>query len=240
VSDHAASAAYGSGALRFEAAGRAFKERGVVIIEYALRAAELERMAALFDGGGRRHGRLAPADLSWLAAHPVLCALAQALAGAPARLVRVIAFDKTAHDNWFVPWHQDRTIAVRNRVEHDGFQNWTTTDGLVQVEPPLAVLEAMVTLRIHIDPCHEDNGPLEVIPGSHRAGRLNRNDVATLAAASPSLVCLLAAGDVLAMHPLTVHRSQRARVPANRRVLHLEWCAASLPQGLDFSIGLAM
>jgi hypothetical protein len=35
----------------------------------------------------------------------------------------------------------------------------------------------------------------------------------------------VARGDIVAMCPLLIHRSQRARTPAARRVIHLEFCA---------------
>jgi ectoine hydroxylase-related dioxygenase (phytanoyl-CoA dioxygenase family) len=84
----------------------------------------------------------------------------------------------------------------------------------------------MVTLRVHLDDCGEDNGPLDVLPGTHLAGRLARTDVARLTQAAEPLLCLAARGDILAMRPLLLHRSQRARKPAARRILHLEWAPA--------------
>jgi hypothetical protein len=39
--------------------------------------------------------------------------------------VRGILFDKIPDANWKVPWHQDVTIAVRERVEVDGFGPWS-------------------------------------------------------------------------------------------------------------------
>ena len=35
--------------------------------------------------------------------------------------VRAILFDKNADQNWSLGWHQDRTIAVRQRIDIDGF-----------------------------------------------------------------------------------------------------------------------
>ena len=36
--------------------------------------------------------------------------------------VRSIFFDKTSEANWLVPWHQDLTIAVKERVEFPGYR----------------------------------------------------------------------------------------------------------------------
>ena len=42
-----------------------------------------------------------------------------------ARPVRLISFNKTAEQNWALPWHQDRVIAVRHKEGIEGFNNWT-------------------------------------------------------------------------------------------------------------------
>jgi Phytanoyl-CoA dioxygenase (PhyH) len=225
--------------------GRHFAEHGVAIIEYGLLPEDLRRMVAAFVPGdaagptavaGVRHAAFDRALLGWLARHPALGQMVADLGFAGARLVRVVAFDKTPAVNWFVPWHQDRAIAVAARHEVEGYGPWTVKDGVLHVEPPLAVLEAMVTLRVHLDDCDEDNGPLETLLGSHRRGRLAAREIAALAEDLPRRLCLTAAGDVLALRPLTVHRSQRARLPRRRRVLHLEYCAHPLAPGLAWAL----
>ncbi|MEQ1615304.1 MAG: phytanoyl-CoA dioxygenase family protein [Hyphomicrobiaceae bacterium] len=217
-----------------------FATNGVAIFEHALTARDLERMAVAFAASGTtagaRQDALPPDLIEWLSGHPVLAELSNRLAGATARLVRVIAFDKSAAANWFVPWHQDRSIAVLRQVECAGFDNWTIKDGFIQVEPPVAILEQMVTLRVHLDDINEDNGPLEVLPGSHRGGRLARAAVADAVTQGKPLLCLAAQGDILAMRPLILHRSQRARVAARRRVLHLEFATTPLAPGLEWSL----
>ncbi len=49
-----------------------------------------------------------------------LRALAREGMGGVARPARVLFFDKTPESNWAVPWHQDRTIAVKQRIDTDG------------------------------------------------------------------------------------------------------------------------
>lgn len=216
-----------------------FATTGVAIIEYALDESDQLRMEEAFAGGaGARHDALPPDLLAWLAEHPVLSRLATDLAAGdrPARLVRAVAFDKTPHANWFVPWHQDRTICVVGHADADGFALWTRKDGLDHVEPPVAVLERMVTLRVHLDECDADNGPLEAVTGSHRSGRLDKGAIAALLETATPMLCLAARGDILAMRPLTVHRSQRARRPGRRRVLHLDYAACALPAPLVFHL----
>lgn len=166
----------------------------------------------------------------------LLCDLASRLCGRPARMVRILAFDKTPEANWGVPWHQDRTVAVKRRVEVDGFGPWSMKAGVPHVAPPQALLEAMFSLRLHLDDCGPDNGPLKIIPGSHRLGRLPVRDVLNLGTREEAATCLAAAGDVLAMKALTVHASDRASAPGHRRVLHLDFSTADLPPPLEWAI----
>ena len=41
-------------------------------------------------------------------------------------LVRAIFFDKTPEKNWFVSWHQDKTVALNRRVEMEGWGPWSS------------------------------------------------------------------------------------------------------------------
>jgi ectoine hydroxylase-related dioxygenase (phytanoyl-CoA dioxygenase family) len=87
----------------------------------------------------------------------------------------------------------------------------------------------MVTLRVHIDPCDERNGPLEIIRGSHEHGRLDKAEIAHCVEYATATLCLADSGDVLAMRPLLLHRSQRANQARRRRILHLDYGPADLP-----------
>ena len=217
-----------------------FAANGVAMIEWALLPADMLALDTSFPvlpagRAGARHTSERFDDAALAAAHATLAAIAADLQCAPVRLVRTIYFDKTPHANWFVPWHQDRSIAVERRVEVPGFARWTIKDGAVHVEPPVALLEAIVTLRVHLDACTETDGALEVVPGSHRVGRLERPQFEQTIAQGLPLLCLAERGDILAMRPLLVHRSQRASKPGHRRVLHLEYTAEDLPAGLAFA-----
>ena len=74
-------------------------------------------------------------------------------------------------------WHQDRTIAVRARLNLPGFDVWSRKSGIDHVEPPFAYIEEMVTLRAHLDQCGPGNAPLRVVCGSHRLGRIERTRI---------------------------------------------------------------
>ena len=136
--------------------------------------------------------------------------------------VKATLFDKTDEANWRVQWHQDRTIAVKEKMHVAGFGPWTTKAGTVHVEAPEAVLAQMLAIRIHLDPCGAENGPLRVLPGSHRLGKLREEEIAEVVASSPAAELHVPQGGLLLMRPLLVHSSSAASAPAHRRVLHIE------------------
>jgi ectoine hydroxylase-related dioxygenase (phytanoyl-CoA dioxygenase family) len=137
--------------------------------------------------------------------------------------VKATLFDKTGEANWRVQWHQDRTIAVKERLEVSGYGPWSTKAGAVHVEAPDQVLAQMVALRIHLDDCGPENGPLRVIPGSHQHGKLKDDAIQELVAGGRMVELYVPQGSFLLMRPLLVHASSPARVPQHRRVLHLEF-----------------
>ncbi len=171
---------------------------------------------------------------AWTCVLPRLTKIAAELIGVTAFPVCAIAFDKTSEANWAVAWHQDRTIAVRERVETAGFGPWSTKDGTVHVMPPVSVLESMITLRLHLDACGDDNAPLKVALGTHRLGVIPADRAAAEAQAYPQLSCHADVGDVWAYATLILHASERSRTVARRRVLQVDYAAEALPIGLQW------
>ena len=148
--------------------------------------------------------------------------------------VRAILFDKTGFANWTVPWHQDRSIAVAERIDTPGFGPWSTKAGVPHVQPPVEILKQMITLRFHLDPCGYDNGPLRVIAETHHQ-ILNEAEVAATAATDREMICATNAGGLLVMRPLILHASSPATTPSHRRVLHIEFGPAALPTPLQWA-----
>jgi len=137
--------------------------------------------------------------------------------------VKATLFDKTQEANWRVQWHQDRTIAVKERLNVSGYGPWSTKGGALHVEAPDQVLAQMVAIRIHLAPCGPENGPLRVIPGSHRAGKLPEEALQRVVAEGNMVELHVPQGGFLLMRPLLVHSSSVAVIPEHRRVLHLEF-----------------
>lgn len=194
-----------------------------------------ERLDPAIDG---RPGRRLPDDGATgdlLAADGAVGRIAAGLLGPKAWPVRAVLFDKTPDANWIVAWHQDRTITVRERIEVDGFSPWSTKDGLLHVAPPIAVLEGMATLRLHLDDCDDDNAPLRIALGSHRLGYVPAAEASARAEVLSAFVCHAQAGDVWAYSTPILHMSERSRSgERRRRVLQIDYATDDLPGGLQW------
>jgi hypothetical protein len=160
--------------------------------------------------------------------------IAAGFLSASARPVRAILFDKSEATNWALGWHQDRTIAVVERIDVAGFGPWSVKGGIPHVEPPIEILQSMITLRVHLDPVDEDNAPLLVAPGSHRVGRIPENRIDAIVGECGRYACLAKRGDIWAYSTLILHTSEAARRPRRRRVLQVDYSIADLPGGLQF------
>jgi ectoine hydroxylase-related dioxygenase (phytanoyl-CoA dioxygenase family) len=137
--------------------------------------------------------------------------------------VKATLFDRETESNWRVRWHQDRSIAVKERLDVAGYGHWKLKAGWLHVEPPAEVLAQMLVVRVHLDPCGTDNGPTRVVPGSHRLGKLTDRDLAGVVADGPAVEVHVPQGAMLLMRPLLVHASMSPAAPEHRRVLHLEF-----------------
>ncbi|HVO96487.1 MAG TPA: phytanoyl-CoA dioxygenase family protein [Bryobacteraceae bacterium] len=212
---------------------------GFAVTEKVLPDAAIATLIAA-TGSHLEHGRggirnlLALGAVARLAESQAIRDLVEPVLGADARAVRGTLFDKTPDANWKVPWHQDLSIAVQQRVDLDGYGPWSVKAGVVHVQPPVDILEKMLAVRIHLDDCHEENGVVRVIPGSHAIGRLSVEKIGEITAIARSVSCPVRAGGVLLMRPLLLHASSASSVPSHRRVIHVDYASAELPAGLSW------
>jgi hypothetical protein len=189
------------------------------------------------EGAGKRQFSWEPAIIAAIAANGPMTRIAVSYLGITARPVRAIIFDKTPGANWALGWHQDRTIALKERVDVPGFTNWNTKSGVPHAEPPTDLLARMLTLRLFLDDCDEANGPLALALGTHRLGRVPHDLVAAEAGKAERFTAIGKAGDLLVMRLLTIHASGRSQSPAHRRVLHVDYSADELPPSLRWAMG---
>lgn len=188
-----------------------------------------ERLAGAIRGPGMRElitQRWCSALADQLRHHP---ALAPTI-GSDAVAMQCLFFEKSADHNWLVAVHQDLVFPVQERVAHLDWRAWSVKDGTTYVQPPVDVLTQLVAVRLHLDPCGLEDGPLWVVPGTHCEGII-----------APALAvelrhherpCPMQQGDALLMRPLLLHRSSKATGQSRRRVLHVVFGPRHLPHGL--------
>lgn len=79
-------------------------------------------------------------------------------------------------------------------------------------------------VRLSLDPCSFFDGALKLCPSSHKHGALTPQQV--LAHSSrPFSSPEMAAGDILIMHPLTIHSTNASESNAPRRVIQITYAA---------------
>jgi len=209
---------------------------GFTLISDVLSAEECVRLAHELGtppSAGRRGLLLHPAIQQLAGSERILTLLRPYMAAEPFP-VRGIYFDKSADTNWLVSWHQDLTICVKERREIPGFGPWSMKEGLPHVQPPVQVLENMLTVRLHLDDADETNGALRVIPGSHQLGRLSSSEIQRRVDTGKDVMCTAQEGTALLMKPLILHASSRSTSTRHRRVIHLEYACAPLGGGLEW------
>lgn len=152
-----------------------------------------------------------------------------------AQLVRAILFNKSPETNWYVTWHQDKTVCVSSRFEAIGWRAWSVKEDILHVQPPLELLENMVAVRVHLDSALTENGCLKVIPDSHKLGILTAEAISKIVTSESIYFCEAQKCAALIMRPHLLHASSKSEVPNNRRVLHFEFSNWQLPDGISWS-----
>jgi hypothetical protein len=213
------------------------EQHGFAVVRSVIASDELQELLLALgpvSGAGRR-GLLALPAVAELACSARLLDLIRPHLPSEPFPVRAIYFDKSSDTNWLVPWHQDLTLALRARAEVPGFGPWSTKAGIPHVQPPIELLQQMLTVRLHLDDTDESNGALCVLPGSHRLGRLSSQRIQELRNQQSDFLCAVSAGDALLMRPLMLHASSRSTSKRHRRVLHIEYASFTLPHKLNWN-----
>ena len=218
--------------------GQAFANDGYIVIPNILSSLDADDLANLIgDIVGGKAGTRRLLDKDWCAR------LARRLADDPsvrgllpvdARVVQCTLFEKTNESNWLVSLHQDLSIPVAERVESPGCSGWSRKQGETFVQPPIAVLENVLAIRLHLDDCDERNGALRVVPGSHQLGRLSSDQAIRAREARGEHAVSVSKGGAMIMRPLLLHASSKSSIAVPRRVLHFVYGPAELPEGLHW------
>lgn len=215
-----------------------FEANGFALVPEVLSHAECESLTSRLAGvPSDSAGTRSLLSQDWCRAlaatlrrHPALAPLLPAGFAA----VQCTYFEKSAARNWLVPVHQDLSIPVAARVEHPSLGGWSEKEGVLYVQPPAELLQQLVALRLHIDACGAEDGPLRVVPGSHLSGRMEEQAAAAARHAGTEAVCTVGHGGVMAMRPLLLHASSKSTGSSRRRVLHFLFGPRILPFGLQW------
>lgn len=215
---------------------QSLEESGSALVPAVLAPDDCDRIADLVQAlGAAGAGTRSLLAQPWCAAlarrllqHPVLSGWMPA--GSVA--VQCTFFEKSAAINWLVPVHQDLGIPVAERVDHPALRAWSEKEGSLFVQPPADFLAQLIAVRLHLDPCTAQDGPLRVIPGTHRRGHIADEEAIALRSRGLEVTLCAAKGDALVMRPLLLHASSKATGTGRRRVLHFLFAPADPPHGL--------
>ena len=220
--------------MRYDAVVNDFDRDGFGVAEIALSSEQCDHFATslpLVVGAAGIRNLIFHPTVHALLRHESLGEYLWCAMGRDLVAVKATLFDKTIESNWRVQWHQDRSIAVKERREVAGYTCWGTKAGAIHVEPPADVLSQMVAVRVHLDDCWSDNGPLRVMPGTHRLGKLGAEDLANMVIAAHYVEIAVGRGALVLMRPLLVHSSAPSvyssspAAATHRRVLHIEFAS---------------
>lgn len=186
---------------------------------------------------GVRHMMKVPA-VSEIANSDEMLDLASSAMNVKAIPFRATLFDKSPTSNWLVAWHQDTALPLREQRNIKGWGPWSAKEGVLYAHAPARALEKVIALRLHLDDSVAENGPLRVLPGTHRKGVMTDEEVHKLAEQIAPVQCHALAGAVVLMRPLLVHASSKGMSDAPRRVLHIEY-TETLNVGEDLELAIA-
>jgi ectoine hydroxylase-related dioxygenase (phytanoyl-CoA dioxygenase family) len=171
---------------------------------------------------GTRHLMSAPV-VSAAANDSRMLNLAQEVLETRAIPFRATLFDKSSNANWKVMWHQDTALPLTAKTERAGWGPWSVKEGIVYAHAPTKALEKVTALRLNLDASTKSNGPLRVIPESHKLGLMSDEEVESFSAGKSGVDCIGDAGSVVVMRPMILHSSSKAISEEPRRVLHIEY-----------------
>ena len=133
-------------------------------------------------------------------------------------------------------WHQDTLIAVRERREAPGFDEWSEQSGIHYVRPPSEVLQRMISIRLNLNACGEKSGLFQMLSASHRQGVLTSEEIQKKAAMDEHFAITgpVVRGGMLAFKPLLIHTSTPVSPTAFPQTLQLDFAGDPLPHGMNW------
>ena len=218
-------------------------DRGFWIDNNVLSDAECDALIASLVSGAHDRGRAGARHLMSnsvvraLASDMRLITRASEVLGGQAVPYRATLFEKSGRANWLVVWHQDTALPLVSHIGGEEWGPWSIKAGVRYAHAPSWALERIVALRVHLDASSQENGPLRVIPSTHRLGVLSDDEVFAVSRRSDAIDCIVGHGGIVAMRPLLIHSSSKARGSDPRRVLHIEYAdTLDLAEDVRFAV----
>lgn len=147
--------------------------------------------------------------------------------------VQCTFFNKTEQANWFVAYHQDRSVPVADSTPAS-YPGFARKEGMTFVQPKVEVMNQMLTVRLQLDGADAQNGALRVLPGTHLSGILELNRIAALQSILEEVRIEAKAGSAVIMSPLLLHASSKSKAQGQRRVLQILFAPRDDQCGLDW------
>jgi ectoine hydroxylase-related dioxygenase (phytanoyl-CoA dioxygenase family) len=220
------------------------ERHGFAILLDILSSEEIDELSKQLEGPDLRRNRagirhaLGLAPVAAIARGQKLMKIAKDILGNEALPIRATLFDKSPLSNWLVVWHQDTALPLRERREKTGWGPWSVKDGVNYAHAPMQALQNVLALRVHLDDSTASNGPLRVLPDTHKFGVLTDDQIHGLAELTAPVSCIVPRCGVLAMRPLVIHASSKSTSEIPRRVLHIEYASSSVVDG-DMELAIA-
>lgn len=166
------------------------------ILEGVFSAAEMLEVLDQLSGAtldrskaGARHLLRLPV-IRELANDPRMLSLARQFVGEGAAPFRATLFDKSPDANWMVPWHQDTALPMRDQFAGKEWGPWSKKAGVLYAHAPAWALEQVIALRVSLDDSSKENGPLRILPDTHRLGVLTDAEINVLARERKAQDCI--------------------------------------------------
>jgi len=220
------------------------ERHGFAILPDVLSSEDITELYKWIDGRGVRSNRagirhaLGIGPVAAVARCKKLMDIAKGILGSQALPIRATLFDKSPLSNWLVVWHQDTALPMRERREQSGWGPWSVKEGVNYAHAPARALEHVLALRVHLDDSTASNGPLRVLPDTHRLGILTDDQIHALSVKTPPVSCIVPRCGVLAMRPLLIHASSKSTSEISRRVLLVEYASSQFVDD-DMEVAIA-
>jgi len=149
------------------------------------------------------------------------------------QIVNAIYYPKSPQSSFYTSPHQTITITVEERHQVEGFSGWSTREGINTVMSPLHILKNMFSVRICLGNTNNQNGGLQVIPGSHKK-ILTIQERNFLIEHTLPISVNAQQGDCQVVKPLILKAHQNNHTNQNTPVIQLDFCNTKLPEPLSW------